>query len=170
MTASVRRERQIEQPRQQARAPASEPCSSRAAVHPKRAVSTPQSRCSPGLHPLRGLPAPPHGPKSSPHVVTAGRRRDRSRDVCPRQPPETEASKRPRLAHYRVSIRRGLEAPTRAAPTSLRFATFQPLEPPSALQNARSLAPPEDGLKEDPSVTNGESPGPTEVNRLLIAG
>jgi hypothetical protein len=44
------------------------------------------------------------------------------------------------------------------------------LEPPSALQNARSLAPPEGGLKEDPSVTVGESPGPTEVNRLLIAG
>jgi hypothetical protein len=67
-------------------------------------------------------------------------------------------------------MRKSLEAPTRAAPTSLRFATFQPLEPPSALQNARSLVPPEGGVTEDPSVTIGESPGPTEVNRLLIAG
>jgi hypothetical protein len=92
MTASVRRERQLEQPRQQARAPASEPCSSRAAVRPKRAVSTSQSRCSPGLHPLRGLPTPPHGPKSSPHVVTAGQRPDRSQDARPRQPPKAEAS------------------------------------------------------------------------------
>jgi hypothetical protein len=67
-------------------------------------------------------------------------------------------------------MRQSLEAPARAAPTSLRFATFQPLEPPSALQNTRSPAPPEGGLEEDPSVTVGESPGPTEVNRLLIAG
>ena len=75
-TIPARTERQLKQPLRQARTPTSEPYSNRAAVLPARVVNTRRSRCSPGLLPLRGIPALPPG-RSPPllRLPRAGTRR-----------------------------------------------------------------------------------------------